>query len=64
MKIKTLQLKSLAVEKGYNFSDLAAAAGVSRNTISSVYNGKSCSLNTAAKLAKALNVPLTEIAEE
>ncbi len=64
MKIKTLQLKSLAVEKGYTFSELAAAAGVSRNTISSIYNGKSCSLSTAAKIAKALKVSLTDIAEE
>jgi DNA-binding Xre family transcriptional regulator len=64
MKIKTLRLKSLAVEKGYTFTDLAIASGVSRNTVSSIYNGKNCSLATAAKLSKALGVSLEDIAEE
>ncbi len=64
MKMKSFTIKCLMVEKGYTLTDLAAASGVSRNTVSSVYNGKSCSLSTAAKLAKALNVQLTDIAEE
>lgn len=64
MKIKTLQLKNLAIEKNYTFTTLAKAAGVSRNTVSSICNGKSCSLSTAGKLAKALGVSLLDIAEE
>ncbi len=64
MKIKSLQFKSYLLDKGYTLSDIAAKAGVSRNTVSSIVHGKSCSFATVGKLAKALDVSLTDIAEE
>lgn len=64
MKIKTFKVKCLMADKDLNTIELAKATGVSRNTISSIINGKSCSLTTAGKLAKALNVSLEDIAEE
>lgn len=64
MKIKTFEVKCLMADRDLNTIELAEVSGVSRNTISSVINGKSCSLSTAAKLAKALNAPLADIAEE
>lgn len=64
MKIKTIQLKSYMVDRELNAVELSNISGVSRNTISCVLNGKTCSLSTAAKLARALNVLLSDIAEE
>ena len=37
--------------------------GISKATISSVRNGKTCSFETAEKLAKALNLDLMELIE-
>ena len=64
MKMKAFTIKCLMADKNLNTVDLAKATGVSRNTISSIINGKTCSLSTAAKLAKALTVSLEQIAEE
>lgn len=38
--------------------------GVSKATLSAVRNGKSCSYDTAAKIAEALGVDVTEILEK
>lgn len=64
MKLKTMAIKNLMVKKGCNFTELATTAGIAKKTISLIFKNKRCSFNTAAKLARALNVPLTEIAEE
>ena len=64
MKIKTIALKALMVDNDINTVELSELTGVSRNTISSILNGKSCSLTTETKLCRALEVPLTAIAEE
>lgn len=42
---------------------LKEATGVSKATISAVRNGKSCSYNTAVKIAKALNLDVMELIE-
>ena len=41
--------------------ELAALAGLSRATVSSICNGKSCSEETAQKIARSLDVPLKEL---
>lgn len=64
MKIKTMAFRCIIAERGLTPTSLAELAGLSRNTVSCVINGKTCSFSTAAKLAKALNVSLEEIAEE
>lgn len=43
---------------------LAEKAGVSRVTINGVKSGKGCSAETAKKIAKALDVDVTEILED
>lgn len=43
---------------------LAEKSGVSRVTISGVRCGKSCSKDTAEKIAKALNVPVENLIED
>lgn len=42
---------------------LKEISGISKATISAVKNGKSCSYNTAAKIAKALNIYVMELIE-
>ena len=42
---------------------LKVISGLSKATISAVRNGKSCSYNTAAKIAKALNLDVMELIE-
>lgn len=42
---------------------LKEISGISKATISAVKNGKSCSYNTAAKIAKALNIDVMELIE-
>lgn len=42
---------------------LKIISGISKATISAVRNGKSCSYNTAAKIAKALNLDIMELIE-
>ena len=49
------RLKEARAEKGFSQSDLAAAVGVSRNTISSIETGQFC---PTAKLALVLCVAL------
>jgi len=46
---------------GYRLAELS---GVSRITISSIRNGKSCSIQTVGKLAAALGVDVREIMRE
>ena len=45
-------------------AELAEKSGVNVYTISGVRNGKSCTQETAAKLAKGLGVPLETILEK
>lgn len=47
--------------KGFTLVQLAEKSGVSRATLSAVKNGKSCSYDTAVKIAKALGVDVNEI---
>lgn len=47
--------------KGFTLVQLAEKSGVSRATLSAVKNGKSCSYDTAVKIAKALEVDVNEI---
>jgi len=42
---------------------LKEATGISKATISAVRNGKTCSYDTASKLAKALNIDIMELIE-
>ncbi len=44
--------------------ELARTAGVSRATVNNICRGKSCSEEVANKIAKALNINITEIIEQ
>ena len=47
-----------------DFVRLSKESGISRTTLSYIYNGKLCKPATAGKLAKALGVPVEELIEE
>lgn len=63
MRIDRRKLVLAMLDRNQNVLQLAEKSGVSRVTISSVKCGKSCSKTTAEKIAKALNVPVTDIIE-
>lgn len=65
MRINTVKLITLMYEKGLKTGDIVKSSGLSRSTVSGIRGGKGCTADTAVKIAKALNVPVTDlIAEE
>ena len=64
MKICRKKLAIAMIDKNYNTITLSNIANVSRNTISAIKSGKSCSGDTLLKLAKALEVPVQDLIEE
>lgn len=65
MRVNRVKLIALMAEKDLKNNELANTSGLARATISAIRGGKSCTYDTAVKIAKALNVPVTDlIAEE
>lgn len=63
MRLKKNMLKHIMVDRDLKLRQLQEISGVSKQTLSAVSNGKSCSFETAEKLAKALNLELMELIE-
>lgn len=63
MRINRKKLIIAMLDNDQTVIQLAKASGISRVTISNVKCGKSCSNATAEKIAKALNVPVSDIIE-
>lgn len=63
MRINRKKLIIAMLDNDQTVIQLAKASGLSRVTISNVKCGKSCSNATAEKIAKALNVPVSDIIE-
>ncbi len=63
MRLSRKKLACAMIDADLNAKQLAEKAGVSRVTACSIKNGKSCSYDTAVKLAEALGVDVTEIIE-
>lgn len=61
MRIDRISLIAEMARKEVNIKKLTELSQVSRATISAVKCGKSCTKETAAKLAKGLGVPLETI---
>lgn len=60
----TRTIAEILADKGMSQGELARRAGLSRLTVYAAYRGKSVSLDTLVKIARALEVPLAEIAPE
>ncbi len=63
MRINRKKLIIAMLDNDQTIVQLAKASGVSRVTISNIKCGKSCSNTTAEKIAKALNVSVSDIIE-
>ncbi len=63
MKINKLKLDLLQAKREMNCTQLAEKSGISRQNLSTIRQRGTCSILSAAKIAKALEVELTEIIE-
>lgn len=61
MQIDRIRLIQEMAKKRITGNELAEKSDLSRITISAIKNGKSCSQETAAKIAQALEVPLEQL---
>ena len=61
MKLDEEKLKFEVSKRGMNQADLINQSGISRTTISKIYNGGSCSPKTAIKLCEVLETELEKI---
>lgn len=61
MYLRRKTLKDEMERQGLNITMIAKMAGLARMTVSNTSNGKSCSPETAAKIATALGVPLAKL---
>lgn len=64
MRINRISLVAEMARKDMNIKKLTELSQVSRATITAVKSGKSCTEETAAKLARGLGVPLESILEK
>lgn len=64
MKINVLKMQILLGEKNMSITKLAETSGVSRQTISCIKAGKTCSPQVTYKIAKALDVDVIELLEK
>lgn len=60
MRIDRAKMAVAMIEKDINGSQLAEKAGLSKNTVTAVRCGKSCSEQTARKLAAVLGREILE----
>lgn len=63
MRIDRVKFATALARKDITCMKLAELSGVSRVTVTSVKGGKSCSKETADKLAAGLGVPVADILE-
>lgn len=61
MRIDRVKMAAAMIRADISGVELAKKAGVSRSTVTAVRTGKSCSRETADKLAAGLGVPLADI---
>lgn len=63
MRLNKRKVMIIMAELGINQQSLALRAGVSRQTISAVMNGRNCRPELLGKLSRALNVKPEELIE-
>lgn len=61
MRLDMVKVVATMKEKGMRQKDIMERSGLSRNTISAICNGKSCTDDTAKKLAEAFGVKVEEL---
>lgn len=61
MRVDRIRFVAEITKRDLTQKKLAEISGVSRATVNSIKNGKTCSKVVAEKIAKALNIPLGEL---
>ena len=56
MRVKKEKMAFLMAEKGYKFAELMELTGLSRGTLSGMYNGNTCRPDNIHKVAQVLGV--------
>ena len=64
MNLDVKKLKNEVYKHGMNQKELVEKSGVSKATISKIYNGGSCSTETAKKIVSVLGLELRNIVKE
>lgn len=64
MKINRKKLAALMIDTELNSLQLAKKSKVSRNTISAIRHGKTCSEDTVKKIASVFNVSAQELTDD
>lgn len=63
MRLNRLKVQLIMAKLGVNQASVAAKAGISRQTMSAVMNGRNCRPDLLGKIAKALGVEPEKIIE-
>ena len=63
MRVNVLKMQILMGKKNLTIKELACKSAVSRQTISCIKAGKSCSPQVAYKLSQALDIDMQELLE-
>ena len=63
MRLCRIRLVTELAKRNMTSQTLAQISGVSKATISSIKNGRSCSLYTAVKITNALNITIDDLKE-
>ena len=64
MRIDNKKLRHVMIDCDVGQKELAVKSGISRAVINNVCCGRSCSANTAFRIAEALQVPLEDLLEK
>lgn len=64
MNLDLQKLKTEVCKHGMNQKELVEKSGVSKATISKIYNGGSCSTETAKKIVSVLGLELRNMVKE
>lgn len=64
MNLDVQKLKTEVCKHGMNKKELVEKSGVSKATISKIYNGGSCSTETAKKIVSVLGLELRNMVKE
>lgn len=62
-RLNEVKIRTMLYERNLTQQQLADMAGTSRATVCAICNGKSCSFDTAYKIAKAFDVSIEEMME-
>ena len=61
MNLNTEKVRLLAYRKGLKQKEIAESSTLALPTVNNIFNGRSCSQETAEKIAEALGVALEQL---